>query len=148
MGTGGPFPGDKHGRDVTLTTHPHLVPKLRMSRSYTSSPPKRLRGVCWDSFFSEIHIGSLWHVLRHSKIFERVCLLHYATKCVLFYCYSSKYTSEVTFKQRLFPSAHSGGRVGNSYRQVRRPATRKFASRLRWLENALHLYCPVMYLLL
>jgi hypothetical protein len=26
-------------------THPHLVPRLRMSRSYTSSPPKRLHGV-------------------------------------------------------------------------------------------------------
>jgi hypothetical protein len=40
MGTGGPFPGAKRGRGVTLTTHTHLVPKSRMSRSYTSSPPK------------------------------------------------------------------------------------------------------------
>jgi hypothetical protein len=32
MGTGGPFPGIKRGRGVTLTTHPHLVPRLRMSR--------------------------------------------------------------------------------------------------------------------
>jgi hypothetical protein len=39
MGTGGPFPGAKRGRGVTLTTHPHLVPRSRMSRSYTSSPP-------------------------------------------------------------------------------------------------------------
>jgi hypothetical protein len=30
------------GRDVTLTTHPHLVPTYKMSRSYTSSPPLRL----------------------------------------------------------------------------------------------------------
>jgi hypothetical protein len=29
----------KRSRGVTLTTHPHLVPKLRMSRSYTFSPP-------------------------------------------------------------------------------------------------------------
>jgi hypothetical protein len=40
MGTGGPFP-----RGVTLTTHPHLVPRSRMSRSYTYSPPKSLHGV-------------------------------------------------------------------------------------------------------
>jgi hypothetical protein len=40
MGTGGPFPGAKRGRGVTLTTHTHLVPKSRMSRRYTSSPPK------------------------------------------------------------------------------------------------------------
>jgi hypothetical protein len=39
MGTGGPFPGTKRGRGVTLTTHPHIVPRSRMSRSYTSSPP-------------------------------------------------------------------------------------------------------------
>jgi hypothetical protein len=32
-------PGVKRGRGVMLTTHPHLVPRLRMSRSYTSSPP-------------------------------------------------------------------------------------------------------------
>jgi hypothetical protein len=38
-GTGGPFPGAKRGRGVTLTTHPHLMPRSRMSRSYTSSPP-------------------------------------------------------------------------------------------------------------
>jgi hypothetical protein len=32
-------PGVKRGRVVTLTTHPHLVPRSWMSRSYISSPP-------------------------------------------------------------------------------------------------------------
>jgi hypothetical protein len=32
-------PGVKRGRGVKLTTQPHLVPRSRMSRSYTSSPP-------------------------------------------------------------------------------------------------------------
>jgi hypothetical protein len=32
-------PGVKRGRGLTLTTHPHLVPRSWMSRSYTSSPP-------------------------------------------------------------------------------------------------------------
>jgi hypothetical protein len=45
MGTGGPFPGAKARLGVTLTTLPHLVPRSRMSRSYTSSPLKRLQGV-------------------------------------------------------------------------------------------------------
>jgi hypothetical protein len=40
MSTGGPFPGAKRGRGVTLTTHPHLVPRSRMSRNYISSPPQ------------------------------------------------------------------------------------------------------------
>jgi hypothetical protein len=32
-------PGLKGCQGVTLTTHPHLVPRSRMSRSYTTSPP-------------------------------------------------------------------------------------------------------------
>jgi len=43
-------PGVKRGRGVTLTTHPHLVLRSTMSRSYTSSPPKRLHVVLWYSF--------------------------------------------------------------------------------------------------
>jgi hypothetical protein len=45
MGTGGPFPGAKArpGRDADHS--PHLVPRSGMSTSYTSSPPKRPRGV-------------------------------------------------------------------------------------------------------
>jgi hypothetical protein len=39
VGTAGVLsPGLKRGRGVTLTTHSHLVPRSRMSRSYTSSP--------------------------------------------------------------------------------------------------------------
>jgi hypothetical protein len=45
MGNGGPFLGAKRGRGVTLTTHPHLMPRSRMSRSYTTSPPKLHHGV-------------------------------------------------------------------------------------------------------
>jgi hypothetical protein len=37
--------GVKRGRGVTLTTHPHLVPRLRMGRNYTSSPPMCLHGL-------------------------------------------------------------------------------------------------------
>jgi hypothetical protein len=35
----------KRGRGVMLTTHPYLVPRSSMSRSYTTSPPKLLHGV-------------------------------------------------------------------------------------------------------
>jgi hypothetical protein len=44
IGNGGPFPGAKLGRGVTLTTHPHLVLRTRMSRSYISSPTKLHHG--------------------------------------------------------------------------------------------------------
>jgi hypothetical protein len=45
MGTGGLSPGVKRGQGVMLTTHPHLVLRLSMSRSYTSSPPMHLHGI-------------------------------------------------------------------------------------------------------
>jgi hypothetical protein len=38
-------PGVKRGRGVMLTTHTHLVPRLRMSRIYTSFPPRGLHGM-------------------------------------------------------------------------------------------------------
>jgi hypothetical protein len=52
MGTGGPLAGAKvqPGRDACHS--PSLVPRLRMGRSYTSSPTKRLCGVQWGSFSS------------------------------------------------------------------------------------------------
>jgi hypothetical protein len=39
------FPFAQRGRGVMLTTHPHLVPRSWISRSYIYSPPKRLHGV-------------------------------------------------------------------------------------------------------
>jgi hypothetical protein len=39
MGTGGSFPVVKRSRGLMLTIHPLLVPRLRKSRSYTSSHP-------------------------------------------------------------------------------------------------------------
>jgi hypothetical protein len=50
VGTGGPFTGIKRGQGVTLTTHPHLVPRSRPSRSYTFFPPCASIGVLWDWF--------------------------------------------------------------------------------------------------
>jgi hypothetical protein len=47
-------PGVKRGQGLMLTTHPYLVPRSWMSRSYTSSPPKRLHGV---TYFYSSHIG-------------------------------------------------------------------------------------------
>jgi hypothetical protein len=38
-------PGINYGRGMMQTTHPHLVPRLGMSRSFSSSPPRRLYGV-------------------------------------------------------------------------------------------------------
>jgi hypothetical protein len=46
----GSFPGLKRVRGVTLTTHPY-VPTSRMSRSYSSSPPRRLHGIAGEIYF-------------------------------------------------------------------------------------------------
>jgi hypothetical protein len=45
-------PGLKRGWGVTLTTHPHLVTRWRLNRSYTSSPPKLFHCRWWDRLFS------------------------------------------------------------------------------------------------
>jgi hypothetical protein len=50
MGTGDPFPGAKAQPGCDADHSPHLLPRSRMSRSYTSSPHKRLRGVQCDNF--------------------------------------------------------------------------------------------------
>jgi hypothetical protein len=45
VGTGGPFPGAKARTGHDADHSPHLVPRSRMSRSYTSSLPKLLLSV-------------------------------------------------------------------------------------------------------
>jgi hypothetical protein len=45
IGTRGPFLGVKCGRGLMLTTHPHLMSRSRMIRSYISSPPWHLHDV-------------------------------------------------------------------------------------------------------
>jgi hypothetical protein len=54
MDTGGPFNGVKARPEHHADHSPHLASNLRMSRSYTSSPPMRPRGVWWNSFL-KIH---------------------------------------------------------------------------------------------
>jgi hypothetical protein len=52
MGTGGLFPGGKCGLAVTLTTHPHLVPRSKMSSSYALFPTWRMNGVVGQIYFT------------------------------------------------------------------------------------------------
>jgi hypothetical protein len=44
MGTRSPLPGVERSWGVTLTTHPHLVPRSIMRRSYITSPSWQLHG--------------------------------------------------------------------------------------------------------
>jgi hypothetical protein len=72
MGTGGgPFPGAKARPRRDANHSPHLVPRSRMSRSYTSSPPKRLRGMYWDSFsFFSIQMSHHLHVCVSTSLYQ------------------------------------------------------------------------------
>jgi hypothetical protein len=67
-------PGVKRGRGVMLTIYPHPVSWLRMSRSYTSSPPRRLHGEQRVSFTLLLHCSwrrpnvantGFWHAWKH-----------------------------------------------------------------------------------
>jgi hypothetical protein len=65
MGTGGLFPGLNRCRGVTLTTHPRLVSRLRMSRSYTaSSPPWRLHYLAGQLYFTFIFAYVIVKILK------------------------------------------------------------------------------------
>jgi hypothetical protein len=49
-------PGLNRCRGVTLTTHPHLVPRPRINRSYTFSPSWRLHSVAGRLYFYGISL--------------------------------------------------------------------------------------------
>jgi hypothetical protein len=60
------LPGVKRGRSVTLTTHPHPVPRSWMSRSYTSCLLLRLH-ICV--------VGLIYIILRGKPTFINHCAL-------------------------------------------------------------------------
>jgi hypothetical protein len=68
MGTKGTSPGVKRGRDVTLTTHPHLVPRSRMSRSYTSSPLISFSFSLFNDAFSVTKTIQRWMLLNNDEV--------------------------------------------------------------------------------
>jgi hypothetical protein len=58
MGTVSPSRGES-GRGVASTTHPHLAPRLKKERSYTSTPPLCLHGMLCG------HLELSWHLRIH-----------------------------------------------------------------------------------
>jgi hypothetical protein len=76
--------GVKRSRGVKLITHPHLVLRSRMSRSYTSSPPCRLYGgsgaallmyLYWCSFLSSWDCVLVLHGTLLSERHPWKCLI-------------------------------------------------------------------------
>jgi hypothetical protein len=73
MGTGGPFPGGKErpGRDADHS--PHLVPRSRISRGYTSSPPWWLHDVAGHIYLLLLSTTHTRHfLLRFSNYVQDV----------------------------------------------------------------------------
>jgi hypothetical protein len=67
----------KRGRGVTLTTHLHLIPRSRMSRSYTSSPPSASMACSGTSLL-------LWSLSRAAWTqFVLSCLISQRSACML-----------------------------------------------------------------
>jgi succinate dehydrogenase/fumarate reductase cytochrome b subunit len=82
MGTWGPFPAVKRNRGVTLTTHPLLVPRSRMNRSYISSLPRCLHGGSGAALFLlyNCSLFPLLPVCSHCgflRILQRIRMLLY-----------------------------------------------------------------------
>jgi hypothetical protein len=70
MSTGGHFPGHKARRRVTLATHSHLVPRSRLSRSYTSYTETWCNHMCG---WSKIR----WSFAKRMLLYpSHICWLH------------------------------------------------------------------------
>jgi hypothetical protein len=65
---GGLSPGVNRGRGVTLTTHPNLVSRSRLSRSYTSSPDLRLHKCVVGQLCLYLSFSSRWTFMNCQKI--------------------------------------------------------------------------------
>jgi hypothetical protein len=59
MGTAGSFPGES-GRGMKLTTHLHLVPRLKNEWSYTSTPQYAFMGWCSVKEQGRLHLTSYY----------------------------------------------------------------------------------------
>jgi hypothetical protein len=84
-------PGLKRGRCVTVTTHPHLVPRLRMSRSCTSSPPSASMACCGTALlyfilFTRMYIWNSIVVMSFSAIYWEVHLWFLGKWDLFFFC--------------------------------------------------------------
>jgi hypothetical protein len=66
-------PGLKRDRGVTLITHPHLVPRSRMSRSYISSPPSTFFACSGTALALESMLHELESVFPNVKSSTYVC---------------------------------------------------------------------------
>jgi hypothetical protein len=60
---GGPFLALKRGRGVWLTINPHLVPRSRMSRSYTSSAPPSAFVACGCTDLAFLYKCKTWSLV-------------------------------------------------------------------------------------
>jgi hypothetical protein len=76
MGTRGPFAEGKGDRGVILTTHAHLVPRTRMYRSYTSSPPST-SAVCSGTALPLYYVH--WSSVTQSGVASLLANTHCAT---------------------------------------------------------------------
>jgi hypothetical protein len=62
-------------RGVTLTTHPHLVPRSRMSRSYTSLPPSATVACSGTAFLRFGYDESRYALVTFLIVVIKICLL-------------------------------------------------------------------------
>jgi hypothetical protein len=91
-GTGGSFPGAKRGRSVTLTTHPHPVPRSGMSRSYPSLPPS----ACVACSGIALLFATYYHARGHGVGTEVIFVTRYSKTIYIFLsCFMERHTQHI-----------------------------------------------------
>jgi hypothetical protein len=143
-------PGVKRGQGVTLTIHPPLVPRSRMSRSYTSSPSCVSIGVLWDCFIFYLHSVPLTSVgisgvcrASLNKIFTAAMSIFYSTSHYVFFSIPCYFIPNVFCIQWLsifiFPQGGLPYYMGSIILSLKR-----FLARCGWIQfNVQPRTCPI-----
>jgi hypothetical protein len=70
----------KRSRGVTLTIHPHLVPRSRMSRSYTPSPPSAFMACSGTTFNYTAYTGKQQHRPQNASFASKLQSVHHSRR--------------------------------------------------------------------
>jgi hypothetical protein len=112
MDTGRPFPGVKRGRCMALTTHPLLVLRPRISRSYNSFPFDTCMAVAGHLYFTATYRRAEYQDFSFSNFLNSAvnslkpsdnCMSQLSCRSTELYFVLTGFLYSSRCKQRLFP---------------------------------------------
>jgi hypothetical protein len=105
MGTGGPFPGLKRSRGVTLTAHPHIMPRSRMSSSFSLLSFVASIACSVQLYFTFIHTWSAFTPVSHVQLQSFVLAVNWKLRKLLDFRHVVSHST----KRSIAPTSHVPG---------------------------------------